>query len=287
MPYPPTPSQTASNTPTPSITASVTPTYSPTGTACPVITNTPTISITPSNTPTVSITPSNTPTVSITPSQTPTINVTPTQTPTINLTPTQTQTQTQTQTPTATLCRECDRYANNTFETLEIDYQSCEGVFYVNELIPANETVCIVRGSGGGTDWAEMDLQAPNCNPPCPSPSQTPSQTSTINATPTQTQTNTQTPSVCALDFQVNYICNEATPDSTVIVSGITCGSGQYDINQVLYLTESGATSGIYIQVLSPTVSYYSVENFTWWVCVKDRNNPTNIVCKSITPSCG
>lgn len=182
MPYPPTPSQTASNTPTPSITPSVTPTYSPTGTVCP--------------------------------------GFTPTATSTIAATPTQTKTPTQTPSQTAT--------------------------------IPV-----------------------------------TPSQTGTIAATPTQTQTNTQSPSVCPLDFQVNYICNEATPDSTVIVSGITCGSGQYDINQVLYLTQSGATGGIYIEVASPTVSYFSTANNTWWVCVKDRNNPTNIVCKSITPSCG
>ena len=35
MPFPPTPSQTASNTPTPSITPSVTPSFTPTGTECP------------------------------------------------------------------------------------------------------------------------------------------------------------------------------------------------------------------------------------------------------------
>ena len=83
-----------------------------------------------------------------------------------------TTTPTSTPTPTPTLdCRDCDTYANNTFETLEIDYQSCEGVWYYNELIPANQTICITRGTGGGTDWAEMDLQAPDCGPnPCPTP---------------------------------------------------------------------------------------------------------------------
>jgi hypothetical protein len=42
MPFPPTPSQTPSNTPTPSITPSNTPSYTPTGTVCPELTPTPT-----------------------------------------------------------------------------------------------------------------------------------------------------------------------------------------------------------------------------------------------------
>lgn len=113
MPFPPTPSNSPSNTPTPSITASNTPTLTPTGTPCPEVTatNTPTISVTPSITASNTATPSNTPTNTATPSQTPTINPTPTQTPsntatstptaTIGSTPTQTQTQTLTPSPTA------------------------------------------------------------------------------------------------------------------------------------------------------------------------------------------
>jgi hypothetical protein len=104
------------------------------------------------------------------PSLSPTITQTNTATPTGTIVLTPSTSSTPTPTPTLN-CRDCDRYANNTFETLEINYQSCEGVFYVNELIPANETICIVRGSGGGTDWESMDLQAPNCGPnPCPTP---------------------------------------------------------------------------------------------------------------------
>jgi hypothetical protein len=103
-----------------------------------------------------------------TPTQTPTY--TQTSTPTSTIVVTQTYTNTSTPTPTPTLvCRDCDRYANNTFVTLEIDYQSCEGVWYYNELIPANQTICIVRGTGGGTNWASMSLQAYDCGSnPCP-----------------------------------------------------------------------------------------------------------------------
>lgn len=194
MPFPPTPSQTASNTPTPSITPSVTPSFSPTGTVCP------------------GLTPTSTSTPNVTPSQTMTQTVTPSNTPSV--------TQTMTQTPSQTA----------TFGF-------------------------------------------------------TPTNTSTPSQTPSQTMTQTPSPSVCALDFSLTYTCNE-TPDATVYASGFTCGSGQYDINQVLYLSQSGATSGIYVQVNSSVVSYFSVPNNTWWVCVRDRNNPSNKVCKSITPNC-
>lgn len=57
MPFPPTPSQTASNTPTPSITASNTPTQTPSGSNCIGTSPTPT----PSITATPTITPSSTP----------------------------------------------------------------------------------------------------------------------------------------------------------------------------------------------------------------------------------
>ena len=139
---------TPSNTSTPSLTPSNTPTNTPTGTVCP--------GLTPTATPTLSLTPSLTP--SITPSPTGTIVITNTRTP--DMTPT----------PTPTYCVECDRYVNNTFDTLEIDYQSCEGTWYYNELIPANQSVCIIPGTGGGLDWESMDFQSANCGSPCPSP---------------------------------------------------------------------------------------------------------------------
>lgn len=76
MPFPKTPTPTASITPTPSLTASQTPTQTPTQSVCP--------NLTPTATPTLSLTPS------ITASNTPTITSTLTPSPT--LTPTQTST---------------------------------------------------------------------------------------------------------------------------------------------------------------------------------------------------
>jgi len=138
---------TPSNTATPSLTPSNTPSYTPTGTVCP------------------GLTPTMTPSVSLSPTITLTNTATPTGT--IVLTPTNTETPT----PTPTYCIPCNFYVNNTFETLEIDYQSCEGVWYYNELIPANQGVCIIEGTGGGIDWSSMSFQSYNCGgSPCPTP---------------------------------------------------------------------------------------------------------------------
>jgi hypothetical protein len=81
---------------------------------------------------------------------------------------TPTSTPTITSTPSPTPCIGCELWRNTTFETLEIDYQSCEGVFYVNELLPSFGAVCIVPGTGGGTDWAQMQYESSNCGLYCP-----------------------------------------------------------------------------------------------------------------------
>lgn len=90
MPFPLTPSNTASNTPTPSITPSITPTQTPTGTVCPGLTPT----MTPSNT--------------ATPTRTLPLTSTPTNTQTATQTRTPTQTGTQTPTPTRPLYYKLD-----------------------------------------------------------------------------------------------------------------------------------------------------------------------------------
>lgn len=194
------------------------------------------------------------PTPSITPSNTPTPSITATNTPTNS--------------PSAT---SCPSLSPTTTSTVPITPTITATMTMTQTNTPTNTQTMTQTPTASAT------------------PGLSPSQTQTPSFTPTQTitQTTTQspTPTTC-LDFDVSYICNEASPDATVYVSGFTCGSGQYDINQVLYLTQSGATSGIYIQVLSPVVSYFTVENNTWWVCVKDRNNPSNIRCKSVTTNC-
>jgi len=117
MPFPPTPSQTPSNTPTPSITPSNTPSYTPTGTACP--------GLTPTATPNPTPTPTSTQTQ--TPSQTATNTSTPTETPT------------STPTPTGLSCQ-CYQAINTTNTDLNITYTPC-GESETEVVIPANGTL--------------------------------------------------------------------------------------------------------------------------------------------------
>jgi hypothetical protein len=143
--------------------------------------------ITPTPTATVTSTATPTPTPTITPS-----GPTPTPTPTITPsgptpTPTPTITSTSTPTPTATPPIVCNRYVNSTFVTLEIDYQSCEGTWYYNELIAPSVSVCIIEGTGGGTDWSSMSFTSANCGgDPTPTPTPTLTPTSTPTLTPTE-----------------------------------------------------------------------------------------------------
>lgn len=156
MPYPPTPSQTASNTPTPSITASVTPTYTPTETPC--------IGVTPTQTPSNTAT-QVTPTPTITP--TPSITQTSTPTGTIVVTPTNTSspTNTPTQTPSPTTPANCVVYKinNNTFFDVSWNALICNSETSTGGTIPANTigyTSCVQQGTLGYTGTPIITIDA-------------------------------------------------------------------------------------------------------------------------------
>ncbi len=57
----------------------------------------------------------------------------------------------------------CNMYYNNSFETLEVDFQSCTGTWYYNELIQVGESICIIEGSQGGADWSSMSYTSSDC----------------------------------------------------------------------------------------------------------------------------
>jgi hypothetical protein len=127
MPFPPTPSQTPSNTPTPSITPSNTPSYTPTGTVCP--------GLTPTATSTIAVTPTTTPTPTQTQTGTGGLLISPT--------PTNTSTSTPTQTPTPTeLSCQCYRIDNNTEGGLDVTYTPC-GSIETTVTVPGNNAINI------------------------------------------------------------------------------------------------------------------------------------------------
>ena len=89
----------------------------------------------------------------------------------------------------------------------------------------------------------------------------------------------------------INIYCNTAynegePPRATVEVSALTGGSGTYQITNTLYLSEAGALGGTYVNAGSSPVNYFLVENNTWWVGIRDTNNPTNKIAKQIVVNC-
>ncbi len=152
MPFPPTPSNTTSNTPTPSITASNTPTVTPTGSAC------------PGSSPTQ--TPSNTATPTQTMTPTGTINATPTQTSTptstINSTPTQTQTPSPTPSGEAETCTDWQIY-NGGFAEISWSGIICGTETSTGGTVSVGQTIftgCIKDGTLGYTGSPTITVSA-------------------------------------------------------------------------------------------------------------------------------
>jgi hypothetical protein len=157
MPFPPTPSQTPSNTPTPSITASQTPSYTPTETVCPGLT--PTATRTPTQTQTQ--TPSQTGTLQPTPTQTQTQTATQTQTGTIPVTPTPS--------PTPGECT-CYQYVEIDVEIAgTIEYRDCDFNLYTVEVETGIQQIGLetcIRGRFGGTAVFTVIENGPCCYDP-------------------------------------------------------------------------------------------------------------------------
>jgi hypothetical protein len=132
-------------------------------------------------------------------------------------------------------CIYCQRYVNLTFVTQTVSYQSCEGVWYYDELVLPNNSICIVPGTGGGTGFENLNYES-NCGTVCPSASPTPtstltpSPTSTLTATPTTTPTLTATPTTTPTltTTPTNTRTPDPTPSTTPIVCGIGVTTGNY-----------------------------------------------------------
>ena len=224
MPFPPTPSNTASNTPTPSITASQTPSYTPTGTLCPTVTSTPTQTPTPTNTasPTNTATPTPTNTASPTNTSTPTNTASPTNTPSL----TQTQINYSLQLSSGVTPNLICDYNFNTYyspisgastpglgEFLYYDPQLTQPVInayygYVLSTSPFRIDLLVV--SGGTPGQITNRFNNYGCTPPTPTP------TPTVTNTPTNTATQTQTPTNTATQTETPTNTPTNTPTSTM-----------------------------------------------------------------------
>jgi hypothetical protein len=124
-------------------------------------------------------------------------------------------------------------------------------------------------------------------------PTQTPTPTPTLTRTPTSTPTPTGTPEVTPtltttlspLDFSITYNC--VSPNYT-IASGATGGSGQYEIGLGNYASENDALNNTnWTEMPSGGLSVAIGSNTgTYWMVIRDTNNPSTILAKSVTINC-
>jgi hypothetical protein len=122
-----------------------------------------------------------------------------------------------------------------------------------------------------------------------PTPTPTPTATSTPTPTVTATGTPTPTPTLAPIDFTISSNC---TSGGSVFTNNYTGGSGTYDRGTGLYNTEAEALNETqWINVPNPS-SYVTTNvpipniTTTYWVAVRDRNNQSNIVAKSVIVDC-
>lgn len=91
------------------------------------------------------------------------------------------------------------------------------------------------------------------------------------------TTTTTSTTTLAPLNFSLGYTCNTIafgeTPTANVTASTFSGGSGVYDINPTLYVSEASALSGTFVALSTSTKVYINQVNSTYWVAIRDRYN--------------
>jgi hypothetical protein len=112
-------------------------------------------------------------------------------------------------------------------------------------------------------------------------PTQTPTPTITPTYTPTITPTSTQSP----LDFTFTAECG---PQGTNITN-FSGGSGQWEYTANVFGSENEAlNAGLWYTVANSwnNVGTQTDADGTYWAAVRDLNNPSNIIAKSVNISC-
>lgn len=280
----------------------------------PTPTETPTPTSTETPTPTPTETPTPTPTETETPTPTPTETETPTPTPTSTETPTPTPTETPTPTPTEspldfTISSDCVNggaiYTNNHIGGSGV-YDRGSGL-YDTELEALNETgwfqimnpINTVSNSvpyfnTTRTYWVALrDRNNPSniivksvlvdCEP---TPTPTPIPTETPTPTPTETSTPTPTPTLPPLNFTISSNCNN---NGSITFSNLVgVASGQYQYSNGVFTTESGALNSVsWVNIPGGSSGLLiPAASGTYWLAVRDANNPSYVIAKSVTISC-
>jgi hypothetical protein len=121
---------------------------------------------------------------------------------------------------------------------------------------------------------------------PAPTNTSTPTGTPSPTGTPAPTGTPTPTATVQPLDFSISSDC---VSNGRITITTFVGGSGQYDYTPSYFNTEAEALNSVFWnQALNPNVNIATTvgSDGTYWRAVRDRNNQSNKVAKSITISC-
>jgi hypothetical protein len=156
-------------------------------------------------------------------------------------------------------------------------FQNWEGT-NVNLPVPnSSNTIVTITG-----DTATLKAVFPEMTP-TPTPTSTPTPTPTATSTPTPT--STPIPTESPLDFTFTAECN---PQGTNITN-FSGGSGQWEYTANVFGSENEAlNAGLWFTVANSwnNVGTETDADGTYWAAVRDLNNPSNIIAKSVTISC-
>jgi hypothetical protein len=121
---------------------------------------------------------------------------------------------------------------------------------------------------------------------PLPTPTTTTSTTSTTTTTTASPTTTSTTTTLAPIDFTIAAgTCTGGLGTGTITISSYTGGSGNYQITNTTYTSSIAALNGTFINDIAP-YTYTSVPNGTRYVAVRDTNNPSNVVAKSVVVNC-
>lgn len=282
---------------------------------------TPTPTETPISTETPTPTPTSTPTSTETPTPTPTETETPTPTPTSTPTPTETPTPTSTETPTPTPtesplnftvttdCISNGRVITSNHTGGSGFYDRSSGIFttenealnavFWNQLLNGGVFASTTVGSDG-TYWVairDRNNQSNklaksitiSCLPtptPTPTSTETPTPTPTSTPTATPTSTPTPTPTLPPLNFTISGICQN---DGSIRISDLVgSASNNYQYTGGIHTTENSALNATFWgPIVGGNVGVVTIgSSGTYWVAVRETENPSNIIAKSVTINC-
>jgi len=73
---------------------------------------------------------------------------------------------------------------------------------------------------------------------------------------------------------------------ASVVLTNFAGGSGQYDVTDTYYSTCNGALNGSFSFLNGTSKDYLYVPNGTWYVGLRDANNPSNVTCLTLVVNC-